>query len=97
MDSASIFGTPLPCAWAYRPSDKSHPTCAPWLGLVRSGAADLGISAISITAAREAEFDFSLPMLNAGLEIMVRGSGPETTSRAVVRLLREVFSPAGLF
>lgn len=66
------------------------------LDLVRNGAADIGISAISITAAREAEFDFSQPMLNAGLEIMVRGSGPETTSAAVMRLIREVFSPAGL-
>ena len=32
---------------------------------VRSGRVELGISAVSITAAREAEFDFSQPMLNA--------------------------------
>ena len=40
---------------------------------VRSRKAQVGISAISITSAREAEFDFSQPMLNGGLQIMVRG------------------------
>jgi polar amino acid transport system substrate-binding protein len=40
---------------------------------VRSRRVELGISAVSITAAREAEFDFSQPMLNAGLQIMTRG------------------------
>lgn len=45
------------------------------LELVRSGKSDLAISAISITAAREAEFDFSQPMMSAGLQIMVRGRG----------------------
>ncbi|MDC7787210.1 transporter substrate-binding domain-containing protein [Rhodoplanes sp. TEM] len=45
------------------------------LEMVRSGNADFGISAISITAAREKEFDFSQPMLNAGLQIMIRGQG----------------------
>ena len=37
---------------------------------VGSGKADLGISAISITAEREAKFEFSQPMLEAGLQIM---------------------------
>ena len=40
---------------------------------VRSARSELGISAVSITAAREAEFDFSQPMLSAGLQIMSRG------------------------
>ena len=40
---------------------------------VRTRRVDFGISAVSITAAREAEFDFSQPMLNAGLQIMTRG------------------------
>jgi len=40
---------------------------------VRTKRVELGIAAISITAAREAEFDFSQPMLNAGLQIMTRG------------------------
>ena len=39
---------------------------------VRSGKADLGIAAIAITPEREEQFDFSEPILNAGLQIMVR-------------------------
>ena len=34
---------------------------------VRSGKADLGIAAIAITPEREKQFDFSEPILNAGL------------------------------
>ena len=41
---------------------------------VRSNKAEIGVAAISITAAREVEFEFSQPILNAGLQIMVRGS-----------------------
>jgi polar amino acid transport system substrate-binding protein len=40
---------------------------------VRSQRVELGISAVSITASREAEFDFSQPMLSAGLQILTRG------------------------
>jgi len=40
---------------------------------VRSRRVELGIAAISITAAREAEFEFSQPILTAGLQIMTRG------------------------
>lgn len=47
------------------------------LDLVRTGKADVGIAAISITAAREIEFEFSQPMMSAGLQIMVRGKGKE--------------------
>ncbi len=38
---------------------------------VRSNKAEIGVAAISITAAREVEFEFSQPILNAGLQIMV--------------------------
>jgi ABC-type amino acid transport substrate-binding protein len=50
---------------------------------VRSGKADIGIAAISITAPRERQFDFSQPILNSGLQIMLRSQdrsgikGPE--------------------
>src|SRR5262245_50910130 len=47
---------------------------------VRAGKADVGVSAISITATREQEFDFSQPILNAGLQIMVRGRGQDESS-----------------
>jgi ABC-type amino acid transport substrate-binding protein len=44
---------------------------------VRSGKAEVGVGAISITSAREREFDFSEPILNAGLQIMVRSQGSD--------------------
>src|SRR5262249_25531609 len=44
---------------------------------VRSGKADVGIAAVSITKAREEEFDFSNPIFNAGLQILVRSHGAE--------------------
>src|SRR5215470_3135608 len=47
---------------------------------VRAGRADLGVAAISITAGREATFDFSHPILNAGLQIMVRGKGKDESN-----------------
>ena len=41
---------------------------------VRTSKAEIGVAAISITSAREVEFEFSQPILNAGLQIMVRGT-----------------------
>ena len=43
------------------------------LSAVHAGREDLGIAAISITADREKEFDFSQPMFESGLQILVRG------------------------
>lgn len=51
----------------------TEPDVKSLLGAVRSGKAVAAISAISITAEREREFEFSLPMLDAGLQILVRG------------------------
>jgi polar amino acid transport system substrate-binding protein len=59
---------------------------------VRDGKADLGVAAISITSAREAAYDFSHPILNAGLQIMVRGKGQETDSNPLMDLLGLLFS-----
>jgi len=53
------------------------PDVAALLERVRSGKADIGVGAISITSAREREFDFSEPILNAGLQIMVRSQGSD--------------------
>lgn len=58
---------------------------------LRDGKGDLGISAISITAAREQEFDFSQPMMNAGLQIMIRSSGDANPS-PLSDLLGQLFS-----
>jgi polar amino acid transport system substrate-binding protein len=47
---------------------------------VRSQRVALGIAAVSITAAREAEFEFSQPILTAGLQIMTRGQASAGTN-----------------
>ncbi len=61
-------------------------------GLIRDGKADLGISALSITAAREAEFDFSQPMFNAGLQILVKGKDTEGAANPLHEILALLFS-----
>ncbi|MFA5951376.1 MAG: transporter substrate-binding domain-containing protein [Hyphomicrobium sp.] len=63
------------------------------LEAVRTGESDLAISAISITADREREFDFSLPMLDAGLQILVRGSDGGGTANPLEGILRLLLSP----
>jgi polar amino acid transport system substrate-binding protein len=59
---------------------------------IRTGSAEVGFSAISITAAREKDFDFSQSMLNAGLQIMVRGKGQDVDTNPLWDLLRLLFS-----
>ena len=67
------------------------------LELVRNGSVDAGIAAISITAAREVEFDFSQPMMSAGLQIMVRGKGKDAgDSNPLSDLATHIFSKAFL-
>ncbi len=64
---------------------------------VRSGKAEIGVAAISITAAREIEFEFSQPILNAGLQIMVRGGGGrDGNSNPLWDLLGLLFSKTSL-
>jgi polar amino acid transport system substrate-binding protein len=60
---------------------------------VRAGKADVGVAAISIVSKREAEFDFSQPILNAGLQIMTRGRGQDADSNPLWDLLGLLFSP----
>jgi polar amino acid transport system substrate-binding protein len=61
------------------------------LDAVGDGRADLGIAAISITSEREGRFDFSQPILNAGLQILVRGAA-ENAEPSPVHLMRLFFS-----
>jgi polar amino acid transport system substrate-binding protein len=49
------------------------PDVASLLESIRSKNADIVVSPIVITAARDKEFDFSLPTMQAGFQIMVRG------------------------
>lgn len=59
---------------------------------LRSKSVDIVGSPVTITAARDAEFDFSLPITQAGLQIMVRDTGRSTTSNPLEDLLELLFS-----
>ncbi|MGQ0672517.1 MAG: transporter substrate-binding domain-containing protein [Hyphomicrobium sp.] len=71
---------------------KVEPDVRALLAAVKSGEADLGIAAISITAERDKEFDFSQPMLDGGLQILIRDGGEGGTSSPLRDLLRLLFS-----
>jgi polar amino acid transport system substrate-binding protein len=73
-----------------------NPSVNSLLSSVQARRADAGIAAISITAERERRFDFSQPMYDSGLQIMVRsqgGAGSGTTfwnvlfSRSMLQLV----------
>jgi polar amino acid transport system substrate-binding protein len=52
--------------------------------------ADLSIAAISVTAQREKDFDFSQPIFDAGLQILVRSQGSQSS---LAKLLSSIFTP----
>ncbi len=64
-----------------------HATVRDLLDSVKNDKADLGIAAISITAERSTEFDFSQPMFDAGLQIMVRDQPSGSSAGETLRLL----------
>jgi polar amino acid transport system substrate-binding protein len=47
------------------------------LSAVDSGTADLAIAGISVTAEREEAYDFSQPMFDSGLQVLVRSDGDD--------------------
>ena len=59
------------------------------IAAVRSGEADAAVAAISITSEREAEFDFSQPILDSGLQILVREPGQDAgAGKSLLTLLK---------
>lgn len=59
----------------------ARPTVVDLLEAVRSGEADVGVAAVSITSERDRQFDVSQPIFDSGLQILVRDtSGGETRS-----------------
>lgn len=70
------------------------PTVQELLDTVKAKDAALGIAAISITAERELDFDFSQPMFNGGLQILTPAQG---SRGALVRtIIASLFSSAVL-
>ncbi|MDF5720821.1 MAG: transporter substrate-binding domain-containing protein [Rhizonema sp. PD37] len=68
-----------------------NPTTQDLLSSIKSGKADVGIGNISITAERDQDFDFSQPMFESGLQILVRSQ--PSGMRSVFDLLAVIFSP----
>ncbi|MFN6537074.1 MAG: transporter substrate-binding domain-containing protein [Nostoc sp. EkiNYC01] len=71
-----------------------YPTVSELLAGIQDNKANLGIAAISITAEREQNFDFSLPIFAGGLQILVRN--PENNNTGFPNILQLFFS-ASLF
>lgn len=64
-----------------------YPNVADLLSAVKDGKANAGIAAISITAERQQQFDFSLPMFAGGLQILVRNSKTNSGTPNILQLL----------
>ena len=59
---------------------------------VRTRRSDLAVSGIFVTADRDKEFDFTYPILSAGLQIMVRETGDTVGRYPTSDLFRQLFS-----
>jgi polar amino acid transport system substrate-binding protein len=66
------------------------------LGAVQDGTAYLAIANISITALRETQMDFSQPIFEAGLQIMVPSDSARKPSLLQALLSAELFFAIGL-
>jgi len=66
-------------------------TVADILQSVQTKETDLGIAAISITSDRDRNFDFSQPIFNAGLQILVRDQADSGST--LLQTLKGFFSP----
>lgn len=60
------------------------------LNAVQSKQADVAVAAISVTAQREQDFDFSQPIFESGLQILVRN---QSSQSSIGRLLGSIFTP----
>ncbi len=69
---------------------------ADMLDMVQDGTADLAIANISITAMRETQMDFSQPIFESGLQIMVPSDAARSPSLLNALLSRELFIAIGL-
>jgi len=71
----------------YLPTYTMLGTVTDVLAAVQDGRAQAGVAAISITAEREKQVDFTAPMLQAGLQLAARPTGSETGLGQVVGAL----------
>src|SRR5258708_16604286 len=66
-----------------------QPTIVDLLDAVKTNKADVGIAAISISAERDKDFDFSQPMFDSGLQVMIRN---QEGGGAVVHLWDQILA-----
>ncbi len=71
------------------PADKPtvYPSVPELLNAVKTGKADLGIAAVSITSEREKMLDFSVPMFDSGLQILIRSKGGGNAAGSLFSIL----------
>jgi ABC-type amino acid transport substrate-binding protein len=69
---------------------KKVATVPEMIDMLKSGQADVAVGALSITAERSKEIDFSHPFYDSGLDIMVKGGG----APGPLELLARLFTPA---
>ncbi|BDI28276.1 hypothetical protein CCAX7_003270 [Capsulimonas corticalis] len=97
-DQLTGFSTELWSSIADELHVQSQTTVAPdiksLLDSVQNGQADLGVAAISITSDRDKIFDFSQPIYDSGLQIMVRSTGQNGEGSHLEAVLKDLFSPA---
>ena len=62
------------------------------LGAMRSKKIDVIAAPVVITKARDEEFDFSLPVLQSGMQIMVRDTGETSTANPLKDLINLIIS-----
>lgn len=61
-----------------------YPSVSELLKAIETNQADVAVAAISITAEREMKFEFSHPIFESGLQIMVRDNGGRSGSSGVL-------------
>jgi polar amino acid transport system substrate-binding protein len=70
---------------------KKTGTVTELLNTVKTKQVAAGIAAISVTSQREQDFDFSQPIFDSGLQILVRSQGHQSS---IGRLVDSLFTPA---
>ena len=79
-----------------RRSIRPYPTWTPCIETARSEQADLAVAKTFITWERDQDFDSSFPVLEAGQQVKVCDTGPNTEANSLLGLLNLLISQATL-
>ena len=78
-------------------SYRQLPSLEALFGVLRSGEADIAITGLIYTQERDKDFDFTLPILSGGLQVLVPTKGSSVPSAPLVAFLSVLFSRATLY